>query len=198
MAYFVAQCTSLCAKPYITTLTRCQNLKQILTFSSSKDRKKTGSSCHRVELHFLIHFIVTAATCWLLRLSIIIWAGFFWVLIFCPILLLLFPKYNDTCLQGCLHLKETHNHIESQCGWGWNGHLGPSGPITAPVGTPWAGWLGPLPGSFERSLKKTLHSVSLQTAPVLHHLHSTDVLPGVQREHLVFQIVPIASCPGTE
>lgn len=42
-----------------------------------------------------------------------------------------------------------------------------------------------------------LHNLSVQTAQVLSHLHSKEGLPDVEREHLVFQFVPIASCPGT-
>jgi len=40
-------------------------------------------------------------------------------------------------------------------------------------------------------------TASGQPVPVLHHLHSTDVLPAVQRECHVFQVAPMASCPGT-
>ena len=43
-----------------------------------------------------------------------------------------------------------------------------------------------------------LHNVPGQPVPVLHHLHSTEVLPVVQMEPPVFQFVPTASHPGTE
>ena len=36
-----------------------------------------------------------------------------------------------------------------------------------------------------------------QPVPVLWHLHSTAMLPGVQRESHVLQFVPTASCPGS-
>lgn len=35
-----------------------------------------------------------------------------------------------------------------------------------------------------------------QPVPVLCHLHSTELLPDVQRELPVCQLVPITSCPG--
>ena len=39
---------------------------------------------------------------------------------------------------------------------------------------------------------------SLQAAvPVLSHLHSTEMLPDVQREPPVFQCVSMGYCPGT-
>jgi len=37
-----------------------------------------------------------------------------------------------------------------------------------------------------------------QPVPVLHRLHSTEVLPDVQREPPSSQFVPIFSCPDTE
>ena len=40
------------------------------------------------------------------------------------------------------------------------------------------------------------NNLSGQPVPVLHHPHSTEVIPDVQREPLVFQSVTIASCPG--
>lgn len=40
----------------------------------------------------------------------------------------------------------------------------------------------------------SLHKISGHTFPVLSHLQNK-VLPGVQTEHLVFQFVPITSCP---
>ena len=42
-----------------------------------------------------------------------------------------------------------------------------------------------------------LHSLFGQPMPVFHHLHSTKVLPNVQREPPVFQIVSVASILGT-
>ena len=46
-------------------------------------------------------------------------------------------------------------------------------------------------------VKDFFHIISGQSVPVLYHLHSTKVLPGVQRKPSVFQFVPTASCHGT-
>lgn len=51
--------------------------------------------------------------------------------------------------------------------------------------------------SFWRSPRRRLHNLCGQCVPVLSHLHSAEVLPGVQTEALVFQLMPIAHCPGT-
>lgn len=40
-------------------------------------------------------------------------------------------------------------------------------------------------------------TVSGQPVPVLCHRQSKEMLPGVQREPPVLQVVPIALCPGT-
>ena len=83
---------------------------------------------------------------------------------------------------------------EPQNGWGRQRPLGPPGPNPAQKQTPTAGCPGPCPGSFWRSLS----ILSGQRVPVFCHLHRTEVLLDVQREHLVFQFMPIASCLGTE
>lgn len=44
--------------------------------------------------------------------------------------------------------------------------------------------------------KERRHSLSGQHAPVLHHAHSTEVLPGTQGEPPYSSLCP--SCPGTE
>ena len=86
---------------------------------------------------------------------------------------------------------------ELQNGWGWNGPLGPSPPINAPAGTLSAGCSEPCPGGFWRSPWRRLHSLYGKPVPVLHYLHSTDVLTGVQREPPILPCVLITSCPGT-
>lgn len=41
-----------------------------------------------------------------------------------------------------------------------------------------------------------LHGGDTASVPVLSHMHSTEVLPDVAREYLVFQFDPFASCPA--
>ena len=43
--------------------------------------------------------------------------------------------------------------------------------------------------AFEELQRWRLHSLSGQPKPVLHHPHSMEVLPGVQKETLVFQFL---------
>lgn len=56
---------------------------------------------------------------------------------------------------------------ESQNGRGWNGPLGPSGPITAPAGTPRAVYPAPCLHGFWRSPSGILHNFSGQPVRVL-------------------------------
>lgn len=82
---------------------------------------------------------------------------------------------------------------ESQNGRGWQGPLG-------------ATWSNPLlkhghseqiaQVAFEDLQEWRLHNLSGQPVPVLHHMHSREVPPGIQREPPVFQFVPTVSCPG--
>jgi len=65
--------------------------------------------------------------------------------------------------------------VTSQNGWGWQGPLGLSGPTSVPVRTSRAGCPVPCPGSFWRSPRRRLHSLSGQPEPVICHLHSTEV-----------------------
>ena len=73
----------------------------------------------------------------------------------------------------------------------------PPGPTPAPAEPPSPGCPGPSPGSFWRSPRRRPHSLSGQPVPGLCHQHSTEVLPGAQREPPGCQFVPSASCPGT-
>jgi len=82
---------------------------------------------------------------------------------------------------------------ESQDGWGWQGPLGASRPAWLQEGHPEERSLG----DSGRYPRRGLHSFSRQPVPRLWHLHSTEVLLGVQTASLMFQFVPIASCPGT-
>lgn len=50
--------------------------------------------------------------------------------------------------------------------------------------------------AFEDLQNWRLHGLSGQPVPVLHHLHSMEVLPGVWLGPPVFQLVPGAVCPG--
>lgn len=84
----------------------------------------------------------------------------------------------------------------SQNGWGWQGPLGPSVPTLAQAGTPRVGCQGTHPSSFWRSPRR-LHIFSGQPVPMLCHQHSKEVLPGVQRKPLVFQILSTVSCNGS-
>lgn len=60
-------------------------------------------------------------------------------------------------------------------------------------GWPRVGSLGPHSGGFWRSPKKRPYA----PLPMLHHSHSSEVLPSVQREPSVLQFVPVSSDHGT-
>jgi len=65
MAYFVVQCTSLCAESYIRTLYQMSEFKADLgSFFFGRQNENWQLKPLQAELLlFLIHFIVTAATC---------------------------------------------------------------------------------------------------------------------------------------
>ena len=48
------------------------------------------------------------------------------------------------------------------------------------------------------SKKETPLRLSEQPVSALHHPQSKEVLPGVQMEHPVLQLLPISSCPGAK
>lgn len=85
----------------------------------------------------------------------------------------------------------------SHYGWGWQGPLGPSGPILAQAETSTAECPGPYPGGFWRSSKRRANSLSGysnlsgQPVSVLCYLHSTGELPDVQGESPGLQFVPV-------
>ena len=71
--------------------------------------------------------------------------------------------------------------VTSQNGWGWQGPLGLSGPTSVPVRTSRAGCPVPCPGSFWRSPRRRLHSLSGQRVWVLGGLPSSlEIVPGAQ------------------
>ena len=71
----------------------------------------------------------------------------------------------------------------------------PSGPTSAPMGTPRAGCPAPPLSRSRVSLGRGLHHLPGQPTVMLCHLHSEKVFPDGQREHPVFLFVPFASCP---
>lgn len=79
-------------------------------------------------------------------------------------------------------------------GWGW---YDPYGPASAPAGTPRAGYPGSCLGGFWTSPRRKPHSFSGQPVPVLYQLHSTAVLPDVEREPPLFQSVSTVHSSGT-
>jgi len=95
-----------------------------------------------------------------------------------------------------VYLRITVSTTKSQEWARWEGWSAP-GPSPAQGGTHKADCFGPCPGSFWRSPRGRLHSISGQYVPVLCHPHSMKVFPDFQREPSVFQFVLITSCPGT-
>lgn len=92
------------------------------------------------------------------------------------------------------HLTRNINRVfitESQKGWGcvrrdiWKS-AGPN--PAAQAGQPRAGCPGQCPNSFWRS-PQGLHNLSNQPSTVLHHPHSKEMFPDVQREPLIIQFV---------
>lgn len=71
----------------------------------------------------------------------------------------------------------------------------PPAPAPAQAGTPRAGCPGPRPGGFWRSPSRRPHNLSVQPVPGLRQRHSKTVFSYVQITFLVFQHVPLASCP---
>lgn len=51
--------------------------------------------------------------------------------------------------------------------------------------------------AFEDRQGCRLYHLAAQAVPVLCHLQSEELLPGVQRESPMFLFVPVASCPFT-
>lgn len=69
MAYFAVQCRSLCAESYITTLYQMSEFKaDRSSFFSGRQKENWQLMPQQAELLFvLIHFTVTASTCWVIK-----------------------------------------------------------------------------------------------------------------------------------
>ena len=106
------------------------------------------------------------------------------------------PVFTCTVVECPQPHERPWNSTESQNVWGWKGPQGLPHPASALAGSARAACPGQCPGCFGRSPRR-LHNLSGQPVPVLHHPHSTEVLPGVLKEPPILQFVPIAPCPGT-
>ena len=72
--------------------------------------------------------------------------------------------------------------------WGGRDLWRSPGPILASVQPSKAGCLATHLDGFCRSPRRSLHNISGQPVPMLHHLHSTEVLPDAQMEPLVLAL----------